>query len=121
MTPTNLTTQPTPLGFSPDAHPLTIISSGGFYGGCLQGYRRTRYAALLALLGPPHQEDGDKFHVLWTFQCLDGTSCTVYDYKELVDPRTVATAEFRFHIGGNSQRSLEAFGRLTGLATESAF
>jgi hypothetical protein len=46
---------------------------------------------------------------------------TVYDWKEAVDPRTVATAEFQFHIGGNSPRALEAFERLTGLKAESAY
>lgn len=95
-------------------HPLAIISQGGFSEGCLRGFCRTTFACMVATLGQPHAYDIDgKVNVVWTFRCADGTTFSVYDWKQSAIPAEA----YNWHIGGNSPRALDAFTRHTGLPT----
>jgi hypothetical protein len=95
-------------------HPLAIVSQGGFSEGGLRGLCRTTFACMVATLGQPHLEDIDgKVNVEWTFRCADGTTFSVYDWKQSAIP----VGPYDWHIGGNSDRALEAFTRHTGLPT----
>jgi len=93
-------------------HPLAVLGRADHAQGCLEGYCRTIYGTLVALLGEPHVYQGDKITVEWAFRCKDGTVFTVYDWKELSTP----LSEYHWHIGGTG-RPLEAFTRHTGLRT----
>lgn len=94
-------------------HPLAVLGPATDYGGSLAGYCRTTYAILCSLLGEPHflSSADDKVNVEWAFRCADGTTFHVYDWKLPAVP----TADYHWHIGGNSAQSLKAFSRYTGL------
>ncbi len=97
---------------STNLHPLAVLGPAEHPSGGLAGYCRTTYAALLALLGPPHQRDIDgKVSVEWAFRCSNGTTFHIYDWKQ---PRT-PKGQYWWHIGGNSAQALAAFSRHTGL------
>ena len=99
-------------------HPLAVTGPADHPSGSLAGYCETNYATLLALLGDPHQRDIDgKVNVEWAFQCQDGTTFHVYDWKEPCVP----TGRYHWHIGGNNPRALDAFHRHTGLPTAEAY
>lgn len=93
-------------------HPLAVTGPADYPSGSLAGYCKTNYATLLALLGEPHHRDIDgKVNVEWAFQCQDGTTFHVYDWKEASIPRD----DYWWHIGGNTAQALKAFSRYTGL------
>ena len=86
-----------------NAHPLMVVSTGGCYGGSLAGYCLTTYSALRALLGEPHHKDIDyKVNAEWTFLCQDGTSFSVYDWKE----KSIPKGDYWWHIGGHQPEAV---------------
>jgi hypothetical protein len=98
-------------------HPLAITGNADFSSGGLQGYCRTNYATLVALLGLPHTQNGDKTTVEWAFCCNNGCTFHVYDWKQSATPKT----DYDWHIGGSTDQALAAFERFTGLETRSLF
>jgi hypothetical protein len=99
-------------------HPLAVTGNADYPSGGLQGYCRTNYATLVALLGPPHTRGGDKTNVEWAFRCNNGSTFHVYDWKLPSTPQ----GDYDWHIGGSSSSSssaLDAFERHTGLGTTS--
>lgn len=70
-------------------------------GTSLVGYVTTTYATLLKELGFPYT-DYDKSTAHWNIQAPDGTVATIYDYKTYSTPH----GEYRWHIGGHSERAL---------------
>lgn len=82
----------------------------------LQGYVRTTYAALFALMGKPHETDGDKVTVSWAFQMNNGEKFTVYDWRQYSTPE----GQYDWHVGGTSAKALQAFQRFTGLVPSPA-
>jgi len=94
----------------PVLHQLAVVSKADYPTGGLQGYCTTTFAHLVAILGRPHFLKGDKTNVEWAYRCQDGTTFSVYDWKQPSTP----IDEYRWHIGGSGQ-SLAAFQRFTGL------
>lgn len=72
-----------------------------FNGTSLVGYVTTTYATLEKVLGEPYT-DFDKSTAHWNIQAPDGTVATIYDYKTYSTP----VGEYRWHIGGHSERAL---------------
>lgn len=105
---TTPTTPPHPMTTTPN--PLEVLGPATDALGCLRGYCTTTYAALVAVLGEPHTRGGHKTTVEWEFYCRDGTTFTVYDWKESTTP----LGEYRWHVGGSS-KALSAFRQYTGL------
>jgi hypothetical protein len=99
------------------AHPFCLVDRDCGTGTALVGYVETTYGALVALLGMPQRIAGDKITAEWGFRCADGTRFTVYDWKQSATPLGL----YRWHIGGNSARSVDAFNARTGLQGFSAF
>lgn len=95
-------------------HPLMVVRKSDHPIGCLQGYCWTTFTELVARLGQPHIERGDKTTVEWHYECQDGTCFHVYDWKEHATP----AAPYLWHIGGTSRRALDAFSRHTGLPSQ---
>lgn len=93
-------------------HPLAVLGPCEPAGG-LMGYCATNYEMLCIVLGRPHEQNGDKVNVLWSFACNNGTVFTVYDWKNPVTPM----GEYAWHIGGNGD-ALAAFERFTGMKTK---
>ena len=101
---------------APNLHPLAVVGHARHASGCLRGFCKTTFACMVATLGQPHSYDIDgKVNVEWAFQCADGTTFHVYDWKTSAIP----TTEYNWHIGGNSHQSLDAFTRHTGLPSTS--
>lgn len=92
-------------------HPLAVVGAAEHPSGGLKGYCRTTFACLVAALGQPHTDYGDKITVEWAFRCANGTTFHVYDWKESSTP----TGPYDWHIGGSSEQALAAFERFTGL------
>lgn len=95
--------------------PLAIVSKDKAYGTSLQGYVKTTFAVLVALMGEPHCINGDKTTAEWGWKLENGQSLTVYDWKRGATPEGL----YNWHIGGHSQAALVAFKRFTGLSTTS--
>ena len=102
---------PTPLRLSNLGTPYCLMGRANPCGTSLVGYAQTTYAHLIACFGPPHEREGDKITVSWGFRCADGTLFTVYDWKESATPLGL----YRWHIGGNTLKALEAFTAQTGV------
>lgn len=82
----------------------------------MQGYVRTTYRELTAMLGAPTRlgsEDG-KIQVEWVLR-VGATIATVYDYK---GDCPLNDTEARWHVGGKSRDAVQMVAALTGLATE---
>lgn len=92
------------------ADPLMVLGKADYAPGGLQGYCTTTYATLVAILGEPHYQGGDKTNVEWCYRCADGTVFSIYDWKL----PSVPINEYQWHIGG-SGKPLAAFQRFTGL------
>ncbi len=90
---------------------IAVLGRGNANGTCLRGHVRTTYQALYALLGEPHERNGDKTTVFWCFEMNNGECFTVYDWKEISTPE----GNYDWHIGGHSFEALNAFQRFTGL------
>jgi hypothetical protein len=99
------------------ANPFCLVERVNPCGTGLVGYVKTTYAMLLFHFGPPHGRKGDKTTVEWGYLCADGTRFTIYDWKESATPLEL----YRWHIGGNTARAIEAFNTRTGLGAYSAF
>lgn len=82
-----------------------------FNGTSLVGYVTTTYATLEKVLGEP-LTDFDKSTAHWNIQAPDGTVVTIYDYKEYSTP----LGEYRWHIGGHSERALLLVEFLLGIS-----
>lgn len=92
--------------------PLAVLGrTDDSSGSHLQGYCRTTYGLLVALLGEPSRLTGDKVNVHWAFRCAGGEVFTIYDWKEPAIPK----GPYDWHIGGTSPCALAAFTRYTGL------
>ena len=59
--------------------------------------------SLLAKLGKPHYEDGDKTQYEWVFTSEDGRVVTLYDWK------SYSTSPSSWHIGGFSKEETQLF------------
>ena len=80
----------------------TFRASEQVGGTCLQGYVVTTLKDLVAVFGPPHEEQGDKITVEWCFVTDSGIRFTIYDWKLLATP----TNSYSWHIGGDSQEAV---------------
>ena len=73
-------------------------------GTCLQGYADITYDELCDIFGEPHHKDpgDDKVQYWWGILFEDGTTATIYDYKnQYKDPWSIK----HWHIGGYSDKS----------------
>lgn len=89
-----------------------------FVGGCLQGYICAKYNDLKKLFGKPTDGDGYKVDAEWSILFEDGTSATIYNYKngknyngENGTPKTKIT---EWNIGGNNSKAVENIVDLLG-------
>ena len=82
----------------------------------LVGYVTTTYATLVKAFGEPYT-DYDKSTAHWNIQAPDGTVATIYDYKEYTTPQ----GEYRWHIGGRSERALLLVEFLTGVTPSTIY
>ena len=64
-----------------------------------QGNLNMGYDKLVAKLGEPIHEDGDKVQVEWELEFPDGTVATIHDWKEYCEPSDITS----WSIGGFSQ------------------
>jgi hypothetical protein len=84
---------------------VTAFHPNGWAGGTsLQGYVFTTFSDLTSIFGPPHEWNGDKTTVFWSFSTDDGTRFTIYDWKEDETP----SGTYRWHIGGTSIEAVAA-------------
>ena len=82
----------------------TITPTEDINGTSYQGVIVTTYAELVAALGEPHYNDGDKTTAEWDFVTDKGIVFTIYDYKEDSTP----LFEYEWHIGGMDQQVIDA-------------
>lgn len=95
-------------------------------GGCLQGEIVAEYADLKKLLGQPTDGDGYKVDAEWDIEFEDGTMATIYNWKDGKNYNgksgTPKTQIRDWHVGGDSQRSVELVEELLkGLHTREPF
>lgn len=87
-----------------------------YSGTSLVGYVTTTYATLKKVFGEPIT-DFDKSTAHWNIQAPDGTVATIYDYKEYHTP----LGEYRWHIGGHSDRALLLVEFLLGITPDTIY